>query len=114
EIVDETEATGAAFVEGEEGSQDDTPEAGLSRGGVEESGHRVGAVRSMPAQPVTEGGARDAMLLSILPLGRVVKSSKVVEGLGGVGTRPTERICAWGLRIGRVRGSHGSFPWVVS
>ncbi len=30
------------------------------------------------------------------------------------GTGPTERVCAWGRRVGRVRGSHGSFPWVLS
>jgi hypothetical protein len=114
EIVEEAEATGTAFVEGDEGSQDNTTEAGSARGGVEESGHVVGVGRMVAAQPVAEGGAWDAVLLSILPLGSVVFSGKVVEGPGSVGTRPTERVCAWGRRVGTVRGSHSSFPWVVS
>ncbi len=114
EMVDEAEATGAAFVEGDEGSQDNTTEAGRARGGVEESGHVVGVGRMVAAQPVAEGGAWDALLLSILSLGSVGFSGKVVEGSGRVVARPPERVCAWGRRVGTVRGSHGSVPWVVS
>jgi hypothetical protein len=94
ERADEADATRTSLVEGDEGSQDDTTEAGRASGGVEESGHRVGVGRSVTAQPVTERGARDVMVLGILPLGRVVRIGKVVEGLGGVGARPTERVCA--------------------
>ena len=38
--------------------------------------------------------------------------AKVVLGLGGIGTRPTERVCARVGGFATVGGSHGSRPWV--
>ena len=89
--ADEADAASALEMKSEKGSQNDTVQVGFASGGAKE-GNEVGGV--VPTHPVAEGGARDAMLGGILPLGRVIGMTEVVMGMGGIGTRPTKRVCA--------------------
>ena len=93
--ADEADASSALEMKSEKGSQNDTVQVGFANGGAKEGDEirlEVGGV--VPTQPVAEGGAWDAMLGGILPLGRGIGMTEVVMGRGGISTRPTKRVCA--------------------
>src|SRR5205085_10789621 len=94
-----------------QGSQNQAAEEGLATAGTQEGhevGFEVGGV--VTPEPVAQSGARDVLLGGILPLGTRVGLAEVIEGFGGLGARPTERVWARRGGVGSLRGSHGSRP----
>jgi hypothetical protein len=111
EGADQADAASALELERGQGSQNQATEEGFAAAGTQEGhevGFEVGGV--VTAEPIAQGGARDVLLGGILPLGTRGGLAEVIEGFGGLGTRPTEGVWArWG-GVGSLRGSHGSRP----
>ena len=97
--ADEADAASALEMKSGKGSQKNRTQVVFADGGAKEGseeGIDIGGV--LPTQPVAEGGARDTKFGGILPLGRGIGKAEVVVGVGGIGPRPTKRVCARGSR----------------
>jgi hypothetical protein len=110
ELAQQAQAAGALEVEGQEQGQDE-PALEAFAGGTAEEGNEfgVGAGGVVAAEPVAQGGARDAVAAGVLPLGEALGLGEVVAGAAGVGALTAGAWARGGL-VGRVRGSHGSCP----
>jgi len=81
----------------------------LASGGEKEGGNGVVIGRRVMTHPVVESGVRNALLLGILPLGRLIGIGEVVEGGSDVRPWPTVRVWAERVRVSKLIGGHGSF-----
>src|SRR5206468_9337195 len=115
EVADLAEATRVLLMEDEKRGQDQAAQedmAGRASEEGDESGVEVcGVVRT---EPVSQSGARDAVLASVLPLGerRIEGVGESGMGLCGVKARPVGGLWPWLGVWGSLRWSHGSCPRV--
>src|SRR5262249_6477044 len=104
-------------VEDQQRGQDKAAEKSLPCGAAEEADELlVEVVGEAVAEPVAQGGARDALLVGVLPLrgGLCERIGEVGEGLRGVQPAPLPGLLPR-VDTGRsLRRSHGSFLFAIS
>ena len=113
ERTNRAEATGVFVMEDKEQSEDESAQEGIADGAAEKP-DQVGIemVGKVLAEPIAEGGARNAMLLGIVTLrnGRIRGVGEVGMGGGGVDPIPEEGVLPGVDVRGRLAESHGSRP----